>query len=120
MKSKLLLILFAFLLISCNNNDENNTRIYIEGNVITTLPLEKIAISIKSGDRIIAETHPQPNTYFILSGPSLETENALIFNEKIKKFSTDKIGLQLSKDSMSIKIPSSISYLKFNSIELTK
>ena len=118
MKKIALCILGFTILQSCNNEDSNGTRVYIEGKLITSLPTNEIGLNITSNQRIVAETSLNPNQSFVLSGPNLGGDISLVSNQKIQSFTTEKTGLKLSKDSLSILIPASISYLKFNEIKL--
>ena len=118
---KITLFFFAsLLLLSCSNDDTSNTRIYVEGIIKTSLPANEIELKLVNEERTISSTKLESNGQFIMSGPVFSGNTTLISNQKIKMFSSDKQGLQISGDSLSIIIPSTISYLKFNEIQLAR
>lgn len=116
----MLFISILLLFGSCGNDDTSNTRIYIEGTVKTSLSQNEVELKIKNQERIISSTFLENSGKFQMSGPLFSGNSELISNQKIKSFSTNKIGLELSKDSMSIIVPSAVSYILFNEIQLVK
>ncbi|QDP85520.1 hypothetical protein FNJ88_08085 [Chryseobacterium sp. SNU WT5] len=107
------------LIISCNSENRDNSRAYVEGKITgTQAVLSKATVSIKSDGKNVAEVIPNASGNFTLSGPLLNDSFTLVLNTKIKSFSTTKLGCTLSTDSLQIQIPVGTTYITFNEIKL--
>ncbi len=116
MKKFYLLSLFA--LFSCGRQDFSNTRAYVEGTITSSQTSEDITIEIISNGKSVAATSLSGNRNFVLSGPLFGQGFSLLLSSKIESFDSNRSGLILSADSMSIAVPAGISYLTFNNIRL--
>lgn len=116
------IVVFSFfILLSCNNEDLSNTRVYTEGKISSqTLDVTTISIKIYSENKVVAQTVPTHSGSFVLSGPLFSDGFTLNIDEKIKSFSTSSSGCEISTDSHSINIPKGISYIVFDEIILQK
>lgn len=111
-------LLFS-LFLSCNSENRDNSRAYVEGKIMgNQLDFNEITVSLKSESKIIAETIPNESGGFVLSGPLLSDSFSLVINKKIKSFSTSKTGCVISSDALQILIPSGTTYITFNEIIL--
>lgn len=109
-------ILILFLLFSCRNNQEENSRAYVEGKV--TPFVEKFSIQILNKNTVAAQTGINAAGEFVASGP-IETEGfTLHFSHKIENFKTDAAGLSLSTDQYNILVPKGLTYVKFSEIKI--
>ena len=118
---KLLYFFLFLLLISCGSDDLGNTRAYVEGKISTkNLILQDLNISIKSENKVVAQTVPTSSGSFVLSGPLFSDGFTIHFTQKIKSFSASKPNLELASDSLSIKVPGNVSHLVFNEITMQK
>lgn len=118
---KLLYFFFFLILTSCESDDLGNTRAYVEGKISTkNLNLQDLAISIKSENKVVAQTVPTTSGNFVLSGPLFSNGFTIHFNQKIKSFSASKPNLVLASDSLSINIPENVSHLVFSEITMQK
>ena len=117
---KLFYIIFlSCLVLSCQTENRSNPRVYVEGNLRSTvLQSKEILVTIKSDNSIIAETVPSDDGSFILSGPLLIDNFSLVFNSKIKSFKSSKSGCTVSPDSFQILVPAGTTYLTFTEIVL--
>ena len=121
LKPSALILFIALLLLSCRSDSQDNPRAYVEGKVISaTVDYNKFLLKISSESTIVAETMLASDGNFKLSGPIGETGFEMIATEKIKTFSADKTGLQISSDGLKISVPAGITYIKFNEIVLEK
>jgi hypothetical protein len=112
-------LLFLCIFFGCNRADQNNYRIYAEGKIIGNgINPDQLLVKIFSNNTKIAETIPETSGSFVLSGPRISSECSLSINKKIMSFSASKQGCKLSPDSMQIIIPSGITYIVFNEINL--
>lgn len=116
-------IVFGFFLLAfffgCTSEDRSNSRVYIEGKITgKNIFFDEVSINAFSNNKNIATAIPESSGNFILSGPLLSDGFHLVFNRKIKSFSSSKSGCTLSADSLKILVPSGITYLTFNEIEL--
>lgn len=115
----LTIILLIVSLYSCQSENRDNSRAYVEGKITgKQLDDNKICILLKSDDRNIAETTPNGSGQFALSGPLLADAFSLVLNKKIKSFSSSKTGCAISFDSLEILIPAGSTYVIFNEINL--
>lgn len=113
------LIIFTIALVGCQSENRANPRAYIEGKITkSSLEFQKITVMIESESTIVAETIPNNQGDFTLSGPLLSNKCSLIFNTKIKSFSASNSGSKISSDSLQILIPPGTTYVKFNQIVL--
>ena len=116
-----LILFIALLLLSCRSDSQDNPRAYVEGKVISaTVDYNKFLLKISSESTIVAETMLASDGNFKLSGPIGKNGFDIVSTEKIKTFSTDKTGLQISSDGFKIRVPAGITYIKFNEIVLEK
>lgn len=105
---------------SCKSDDDSQIfRAYVEGK-ITTSNSEILLkpILLKSNNRTIAETVPKNSGSFVMAGPYETGDYDLIFNAKVKSFSTASVGCKISKDSTKISIPSGVTFISFDQITL--
>lgn len=110
-----LLTVFA----GCTSEDRANSRVYVEGKITgKNIFFDEVSINAFSNNKNIATTIPESSGDFVLSGPLLTDSFHLVFSRKIKSFSSSKSGCTLSTDSLKIHVPSGITYLTFNEIEL--
>ena len=122
---KILLVILAFFSLSvfvgCRSENRDHARAYVEGTITgNQLILDEITIHLSSDGKKIAETISNSSGEFVLSGPLLSDSFSLVFNKKIKSFSTLKKGCTLSADAKQIQIPAGITYITFNEIILEK
>ena len=121
LKPSALILFIALLLLSCRSDLQDNPRAYVEGKVISaTVDYNKFLLKISSESTIVAETMLASDGNFKLSGPIKKNGFDIVSTEKIKTFSTDKTGLQISSDGFKIRVPAGITYIKFNEIVLEK
>ena len=121
LKPSALILFIALLLLSCRSDSQDNPRAYVEGKVISaTVDYNKFLLKIISESTIVAETMLASDGNFKLSGPIKKNGFDVVSTEKIKTFSTDKTGPELSSDGLKIRVPAGITYIKFNEIVLEK
>ena len=121
LKTGALVLIIALLFLSCRSDSQENPRAFVEGKVVSaTVDYNKFMLRIISENTVAAETLLETGGNFKLSGPIGETGFEMIATEKIKTFSTDKTGLQISSDGFKIRVPAGITYIKFNEIVLEK
>ena len=115
----ILLLLGLLLIMGCRSDSPENSRAYVEGKVSASLiDFDLYKIKIEQNNRIVAEAFLDQDGTFKLSGPITNEGYSITSPEKIASFSSDKQGLVLSPDQLSIKVPSGNTYLKFNEIKL--
>ena len=121
LKTGALVLIIALLFLSCRSDSQDNPRAYVEGKVISaTVDYNKFLLKIISESTIVAETMLASDGNFKLSGPIKKNGFDVVSTEKIKTFSADKTGLQISSDGLKISVPAGITYIKFNEIVLEK
>lgn len=121
LKPSAVMLFIALLLLSCRSDSQDNPRAYVEGKVISaTVDYNKFLLKISSESTIVAETMLASDGNFKLSGPIEKNGFDIVSTEKIKTFSTDKTGLEISSDGFKIRVPAGITYIKFNEIVLEK
>lgn len=121
LKPSALKLFIALLLLSCRSDSQDNPRAYVEGKLISaTVDYNKFLLKISTESTIVAETMLASDGNFKLSGPIRKNGFDIVSTEKIKTFSTDKTGLQISSDGLKIRVPAGITYIKFNEIVLEK
>lgn len=121
LKPSALMLFIALLLLSCRSDSQDNPRAYVEGKLISaTVDYNKFLLKISTESTIVAETMLASDGNFKLSGPIRKNGFDIVSTEKIKTFSTDKTGLQISSDGLKIRVPAGITYIKFNEIVLEK
>lgn len=121
LKPSAVMLFIALLLLSCRSDSQENPRAYVEGKVISaTVDYNKFLLKIISESTIVAETMLASDGNFKLSGPIGKNGFDIVSTEKIKTFSTDKTGPELSSDGLKILVPAGITYIKFNEIVLEK
>ena len=114
-----LVLIIALLFLSCRSDSQENPRALVEGKVVSaTVDYNKFMLRIISENTVVAETLLETGGNFKLSGPIGKTGFEMIATEKIKTFSADKTGLQISSDGLKISVPAGITYIKFNEIVL--
>ena len=119
LKTGALMLIIALLFLSCRSDSQENPRALVEGKVVSaTVDYNKFMLRIISENTVVAETLLETGGNFKLSGPIGKTGFEMIATEKIKTFSADKTGLQISSDGLKISVPAGITYLKFNEIVL--
>ena len=119
LKTGALMLIIALLFLSCRSDSQENPRALVEGKVVSaTVDYNKFMLRIISENTVVAETLLETGGNFKLSGPIGETGFEMIATEKIKTFSADKTGLQISSDGLKISVPAGITYIKFNEIVL--
>lgn len=119
LKTGALILIIALLFLSCRSDSQENPRAFVEGKVVSaTVDYNKFMLRIISENTVVAETLLETGGNFKLSGPIGETGFEMIATEKIKTFSADKTGLQISSDGLKISVPVGITYIKFNEIVL--
>ena len=119
LKTGTLVLIIALLFLSCRSDSQENPRALVEGKVVSaTVDYNKFMLRIISENTVVAETLLETGGNFKLSGPIGETGFEMIATEKIKTFSADKTGLQISSDGLKISVPAGITYIKFNEIVL--
>lgn len=119
--TKVFAVAILFLLLNCRSDSQNNSRAFVEGKVISSgLNLSKFLLKIVSGDIAVAQTIPDTDGTFKLSGPLRGECFSILASEKIKSFDADRSGLQLSPDGLQIAVPAGVTYIKFNEIVLEK
>ena len=119
LKTGALVLIIALLFLSCRSDSQDNPRAYVEGKVISaTVDYNKFLLKIISESTIVAETMLASDGNFKLSGPIGKNGFDIVSTEKIKTFSADKTGLQISSDGLKISVPAGITYIKFNEIVL--
>ena len=120
-KTGTLMLIIALLFLSCRSDSQENPRAFVEGKVVSaTVDYNKFMLRIISENTVVAETLLETGGNFKLSGPIGKTGFEMIATEKIKTFSADKTGLQISSDGLKISVPAGITYIKFNEIVLEK
>lgn len=112
----------ASLSFSCKSSDDSDLfRAYVEGKVMPgPNSAEDFMISpihLISNNRIIGETFPKENGQFVIAGPYASGDYKLQFKSKIKTFSSTNTSCKIASDSVSIVIPSGVTYLVFNEIK---
>ena len=119
LKTGALVLIIALLFLSCRSDSQENPRALVEGKVVAaTVDYNKFMLRIISENTVVAETLLETGGNFKLSGPIGKTGFEMIATEKIKTFSADKTGLQISSDGLKISVPAGITYIKFNEIVL--
>ena len=119
LKTGALVLIIALLFMSCRSDSQENPRALVEGKVVSaTVDYNKFMLRIISENTVVAETLLETGGNFKLSGPIGKTGFEMIATEKIKTFSADKTGLQISSDGLKISVPAGITYIKFNEIVL--
>lgn len=122
MMKKLLVLttcLFLLFFMSCTSENRDNARAYVEGTITgNEIDFSEVKVVIKSDSKNVAETIPNTNGQFKLSGPLLSDSFSLVLSKKIKTFSASKEGCSLSTDSLEITIPIGTTYITFNEINL--
>ena len=119
LKTGALMLIIALLFLSCRSDSQENPRALVEGKVVSaTVDYNKFMLRIISENTVVAETLLETGGNFKLSGPIGKTGFEMIATEKIKTFSADKTGLQISSDGLKISVPAGITYIKFNEIVL--
>ena len=119
LKTGTLVLIIALLFLSCRSDSQENPRALVEGKVVSaTVDYNKFLLKIINESTIVAETMLPSDGNFKLSGPIGKNGFDVVSTEKIKTFSTDKTGLQISSDGLKISVPAGITYLKFNEIVL--
>ena len=119
LKTGALMLIIALLFLSCRSDSQENPRALVEGKVVAaTVDYNKFMLRIISENTVVAETLLETGGNFKLSGPIGKTGFEMIATEKIKTFSADKTGLQISSDGLKISVPAGITYIKFNEIVL--
>ena len=114
-------ILIGSIFLSCQSENRENSRAYIEGKIISSAIDYKIyKVKIVQDDIIVAETFLENDGTFKISGPVSYRNYSLISGEKIKSFQLEQKGLSLSADEFKIEIPKEFTYLKFTEIVLQK
>lgn len=122
MKSLLLLshVLSALFLMSPTSCEQaeysNNSRIFVEGKVISPNTPE-VQIKLISDNILISETKPLDNGTFKLGGPGTTAYKYLSFGQKIKSFNAVQPDCKLSYDSLNIILPEK-TYFRFTQIIL--
>lgn len=112
-------VFLLMLFFGCTSEDRNNSRVYIEGKITgNNIFFDEVSINAFSNDKNIATAIPESSGDFVLSGPLLSDSFHLVFNRKIESFSSSKNGCTLSADSLKILVPSGVTYITFNEIEL--
>lgn len=120
-KASWLVSILILSVLSCRNDAKENPRAYVEGKVVSlTVDYQKFRLRLISKDIETAETQLSNAGAFQLSGPISGDGFAIMASEKIRSFSTDKSGLQLSADSLQINVPKGVTYLKFHEIVLAR
>jgi len=120
-KTAAFLLMTFLLIISCRNDSQENPRAYIEGKLVSaSVDFNTFYFQIISEGTVVAETLPEPDGNFKLSGPISDGGFIITTTEKIKSFDTGKMGLTLSADALQISVPKGITYIKFNEIVLEK
>lgn len=110
---------FLFFMIGCNSENRDNSRAYVEGTVTGNQnDFSEVSVMIKSDSKNVAETIPNGNGQFKLSGPLLSDSFTLVLSRKIKTFSASKEGCTLSPDSLEILVPAGTTFITFNEINL--
>ena len=110
---------FLFLLMGCNSENRDNARAYVEGTVTGNQnDFSEVSVMIKSDSKNVAETIPNGDGQFKLSGPLLSDSFTLVLSRKIKTFSASKEGCTLSPDSLEIMVPAGTTFITFNEINL--
>lgn len=121
LKTGALILIIALLFLSCRSDSQENPRAFVEGKVVSaTVDYNKFMLRIISENTVVAETLLETGGNFKLSGPIGKNGFDIVSTEKIKTFSTDKTGLQISSDGFKIRVPAGITYIKFNEIVLEK
>lgn len=115
-----MLTLLSLMTMQCKDDDTQIFRTYAEGKITySDAKFLQDPIHLIKDKKIIAETYPKDNGNFVLAGPyDKGTYQLQLKNYKIKSFSTDTKGCQISADSLAIEIPDGITYVIFNNIEL--
>lgn len=116
---KFLGLFFLLIMFSCKTTGDEQSRAYVEGKVVTNLPLDKVNLSLTSSDIIISETLLKAGGQFALSGPIPGKNFYLKSNVKIKSF-TGRSELKISADSLSIEFPTGVNYENALELKLIK
>lgn len=112
--SHFLSVFFLMSQNSCQPEYSNDSRIFIEGKVISP-NTENFHIKLTSKDILISETNALSDGSFKLGGPGTTGDKSLSFNKRIKSFSASHPECRLSYDSMMIFLPAE-NYFKFSQI----
>lgn len=114
-----ILLLFCLVTLGCNRANPDDSRAYIEGKISgSAMIFSQQQLKIVSNSTVIAESYPDDSGGFVLSGPLLSKNYALVLPKKIKSFSASKSGCTIAADGKQILIPEGITYLVFNEIIL--
>jgi len=113
----LLGIIFLMSPNSCQPEYRDNSRIFVEGKIISQNPAN-LPMKLYAGTILITETTSSLDGSFKLGGPGTTGEKELSFNKKITSFSSNENGCKLSYDSLSIYLPVDKSYFNFAQISL--
>lgn len=108
--------------VSCKSSDDSDLfRAYVEGKMTlgpkSASNLMTSPIHLVSNNRIIGETFPKDNGQFVVAGPYTTGDYKLLFKSKIESFSGGNPQCKIDGDSLSIIIPSGVTYLIFNEIK---
>lgn len=119
-KIQAIFCLLSILLIQCKDDDANIFRAYVEGKfTYSDGKFLEEPIHLVVNKKIIAESFPKESGSFVLAGPYDKGAYKLQLQDfKIRSFSTDTQGCKISSDSLSIEIPSGVTYVIFNDITL--
>ena len=112
--------MLPILLLQCKDDDASIFRAYVEGKfTYSDGKFLEEPVRLVVDKKIIAESYPKESGSFVLAGPYNKGAYKLQLKDfKIKSFSTDTQGCKISSDSLSIEIPSGVTYVIFKDITL--
>lgn len=108
-------VLFLMSPSSCQPEYIDNSRIFVEGKVVSPSgPNSKIQLN--SEDILISETKVDAAGNFKLGGPGTTGNKILSFERKITSFSSNEPDCRLDYDSLNIILPANKNYFNFTQI----
>ncbi len=114
-----IIIGLSSLLFSCKSDDSQIFRAYVEGKIITANSDNLLKpIVLVSHQKTIAQTLAKESGSFVLAGPYETDDYDLVFQAKVKAFTSNTTGCKISSDSTKIIIPSGVTFINFDSITL--
>lgn len=108
-------IIFLMSPNSCQPEYNNNSRVFVEGKIISQ-NASIIPISLHSGNILISETKSSSDGSFKLGGPGTTGEKELTFGRQIASFTSTETACKLSNDSLAIILPVGKNYANFTQI----
>lgn len=120
MKTAFILCHFASIIFlmspnSCQPEYNNNSRVFVEGKIISQNASE-VPITLYSGNILISETKSSSDGSFKLGGPGTTGEKELSFDRQIASFTSTETACKLSYDSLAIILPVGKNYANFTQI----